>query len=71
MPRYLANGFCLDLVISSLHCLFSTGNSVNNVSDYLMHSHVVLTSGLPSLNLIQQELRRCREAELGLNGKIK
>lgn len=29
MPRHLANRFCLDLVISGLHCLFSTGNAVN------------------------------------------
>lgn len=44
--------FWFTLFIFNWECCKSFSNNVS----YLTHSHVVLTSGMPSLNLIQQEL---------------
>lgn len=61
MPWELANRFCLDLVISGLHCFFSTGNAINPFQIICLTLRcalmpVVLTSGMFSVHLIQQEL---------------
>lgn len=45
------SSFWFTLFIFNWKCCKSFSNN-----DYLMHSHVVLTSGMLSLNLIQQDL---------------
>lgn len=61
MPRQLENRFRLDFVIPGLCCFFSTGNAINPfqitcLTIRCVPMPVVLTSGMPSLHLIQQEL---------------